>query len=471
MKKNKILIIAAMAATLCGCDSMLDIDDPSSSMPAETTFNTLEGIKAAETGLYSQNFLNNRLYYSYIDQYFPMYADEMTHSNLSYSEYYANSYDASTDMAQYFWQYAYQSIYQSNDFLIRIDGTTLIDDATLKAYEGEAMWFRAYDYMFLVNAYGDVPLVMSNNYEETGTMARTPKAEVWAQIVSDLTTARDYLHGFSNGKTRITEYAATALLARAYLYQEQWQQAVTEASRLIPSDDGGQGEGGFQLDDVDKVFKSSSTEAISQSDCEGFYGTGTYIGYTPIGNYILPSSRSVSYRLTSGLVNALKSEEGDKRMNWIDSMTLSGNTYYYPYKYKYNTTPNSESDYEYYVFLRLGEMYLIRAEANAHLGNTAAAVRDLNIIRNRAGLPALSTSLSQSQVLSAVETERRKELFCEQGHRWFDLNRTGRADAVYSALDYKTGWESYKSLLPIPELEIEKNEALTQNPGYGTINE
>ena len=90
---------------------------------------------------------------------------------------------------------------------------------------------------------------------------------------------------------------------------------------------------------------------------------------------------------------------------------------------------------------------------------------DTNAIRSRAKVAPVEATTT-AEVLTLVEDERRKELFIEgQAHRWFDLKRTSRADAVYSKLDYKK-WESHKILLPIPETQILRNLALTQNPGY-----
>ena len=92
---------------------------------------------------------------------------------------------------------------------------------------------------------------------------------------------------------------------------------------------------------------------------------------------------------------------------------------------------------------------------------------NINKIRERAGLSSYDGDKSQNGLLLEIEEQRRKEFFFELGHRWFDLNRTGRADAVYSQTSYKkVNWESYKSLLPIPEQQIGRNRNLTQNPGY-----
>jgi hypothetical protein len=114
--------------------------------------------------------------------------------------------------------------------------------------------------------------------------------------------------------------------------------------------------------------------------------------------------------------------------------------------------------------LRLAELFLIRAEANAQLNNVSNAVDDLNVLRTRAGLDLLPNSLSQQDCLNAVYQERRVELFAEWGHRWFDLKRTGQADAVLGTM--KPAWKSSAVLYPIPFGEIQLNPLLTQNAGY-----
>jgi hypothetical protein len=116
-----------------------------------------------------------------------------------------------------------------------------------------------------------------------------------------------------------------------------------------------------------------------------------------------------------------------------------------------------------YAWFRLGEMYLIRAEAENNLGQTAAAIADINVIRARAGAPLLAAGLSQAQVSDAVLNERLYELTAE-GKRRQDLVRFGRfTSGTWYA---KTTNAPYKVLFPIPQTQIETNPMLDQNPGY-----
>ena len=132
------------------------------------------------------------------------------------------------------WTKLYESIYISNDFLIHVEGSTVIPQKELDIYQGEALFFRALDYFYLVNLFGDVPLLTTSDVSVTSAAGRTPKAEVYQQIITDLQNAQRMLQGSTNGNTRITVDAATALLARVYLYLEQWDKAIAEANRILP---------------------------------------------------------------------------------------------------------------------------------------------------------------------------------------------------------------------------------------------
>jgi hypothetical protein len=114
--------------------------------------------------------------------------------------------------------------------------------------------------------------------------------------------------------------------------------------------------------------------------------------------------------------------------------------------------------------LRLAEKYLIRAEARARIGtNLSGALSDLNAIQTRAGA-TLTTASDAAILISDIALENRKEFFCEQAYRWYNLKRTGEADAVLGAI--KTSYTPKSKLLPIPQSAIDANYNLTQNPGY-----
>lgn len=114
------------------------------------------------------------------------------------------------------------------------------------------------------------------------------------------------------------------------------------------------------------------------------------------------------------------------------------------------------------TLLRLDEQYLIRAEARAQQNKVKEALNDLNLIRKRAGLLELNL-IDKNSLLSAIEHERRVELFCEWGHRFFDLKRNGHLDYLSGV---KPNWKKTSEVLPIPQYELLNNSNLIQNPGY-----
>jgi hypothetical protein len=210
----------------------------------------------------------------------------------------------------------------------------------------------------------------------------------------------------------------------------------------------------FALTSLDSVFLKNSREAIWQ-----FLPLAANQN-TSEGNIFILTSTPANSALRGEFLNAF--ESGDNRKaKWVGSITTGGNTYYYPYKYKIKT--GSSPLKEYSMVLRLGEQYLIRAEARAQQNNISGAQNDLNVIRGRAGLNN-TTATDKASLLLAIENERRIELFSEWGHRWFDLRRTGRIDAMLASI--KTGWQTTDALLPIPQSEILVNPNMTQNPGY-----
>lgn len=161
-------------------------------------------------------------------------------------------------------------------------------------------------------------------------------------------------------------------------------------------------------------------------------------------------------------------EAGDTRLtNWARLSTTASPavTYYFPNKYKSNVNGN-----EFVVVLRLAEQYLIRAEARAQqnkLTGTGSAITDLNTVRTRAGL-AGSPAVTQADVLSAIQKERRTELFTEFGFRFIDLKRTGKIDEVMNVNAPLKGavWNSQKQVWPIPTADMLIDGNLKQNPGY-----
>jgi hypothetical protein len=279
-------------------------------------------------------------------------------------------------------------------------------------------------------------------------VGRTPKALVYDQIIADLKEAKSLLsddYSFSsNQRVRVNKGAAIALLARVYLYVEDWTNAEGESTTVINNTSL------YSLEpDLTKVFRASSREAIFQFWSQQYPNDfGTF--------RIHPIRGPLNGALNSQFATSF--ETGDQRaLVWIANIPFAGNTYYGVRKYQSFAIPPDD----YSTVLRLSELYLIRGEARAQLNKLPAAASDINMIRNRAGLANIA-SVNQADLLNDVMRERQSELFTEWAHRWFDLKRTGRADLVMGAI--KHDWNSEDELYPIPESQLTIDPAMTQNP-------
>jgi hypothetical protein len=359
------------------------------------------------------------------------------------------------------WSSNYQAMYQVNDVLNGITNNTKLSASFVKQVTGEMEVVRAFYYFNMVNLFGGMPLVTSTDYVANAQLPRASASAVYVQILADLTDAVKKLPAAypSSGHIRPNLYTALALLAKVHLYQGQWLAAYHEADSVIT-------QGGFSLEtNLNNVFLDGSQEAIWQVPIES-----SYSGSAEASNFLPYSSgQTPTFVVTDSLLNQF--EPGDQRLaNWLGTSIVpvsstQNDTLYYPAKYKDQQPTNPATDY---MMLRLGEMYLIRAEAAAELNNLSGAVADVNVIRVRAGLAAVNPT-TQTSVLAAVRKERRTELCFEWGNRWFDLNRT-ISDTKYpmsgNITKVLTGWQAYDALYPIPQTQIQLNSHLIQNPGY-----
>jgi hypothetical protein len=448
-----------------GCQKLLDIKPPKNELPSEVIFNSVESARGALSGAYSQ-LSGSQSYSLNLTLADALAADEL-HS-LSGSARYAalenNTYEPqSSSYTSDIWTDSYTSIYSFNSIIERLTNNTAVGETAARQMRSEALAMRAYCYMQLVSHFGDVPLVVSTNVNVTALLPRSSVAAVYTQIIQDLTEAKAGLseayvsNSGVSGRSQVNRSAATALLARAYLATGNAQGAVSNATEVINHTDM---YGLLPGNQLNNVFLAGSREAIFQlgsalNETSGYTNEGQEF-VSGIYTFALP------YTLTDALLNSF--EPGDlRRSAWVRDVTLDGVNASESFKYE-----NSDNDdavasgrNEAPTVIRLAEMYLLRAEANAALGNAAAALTDVNIIRSRAGLPALASGVNLNL---AIEHERRIELFCERGDRWLSLKRTGRINAVLGAA--KPTWQSFAQLFPIPQTAIDANPNLTQNQGY-----
>ncbi|MBB5644610.1 RagB/SusD family nutrient uptake outer membrane protein [Pedobacter cryoconitis] len=474
---NSYTLIFALMLMCVSCKDMIAIPDPINTITTDKVFDNDNQANSAMTGTYSQ-LINAEGGISFgsgsITLLGSMGADELRISAIVPSPYYINKIPTDDGDTRQLWIGAYRNIYNANAVIEGISASTspkLHTEFRIKL-TAEAKFLRAYSYFYLVNLFGDVPMALSADFNQTSKMSRTPKAEVYAQIIKDLQDAKANLAGdFSGSKLgeriRANKWAATAMLARVYLFTGDYANAAAAATEVINQT------ALFELkSDLTEVFLMNNKEAIwqlQQSNLIAPHGNATPEGYAFKAHPSIIPGEYIGYRLTDELVGEF--EDQDKRKtSWLVPVTNAGTTTYYVDKYKIgfgNSAVNGPIT-EYYTMLRLAEQYLIRAEALT-LGNSQLdlAIADLNVIRARAGVTALPLGLSKPEIVRAIEKERRTEFFAEWGHRWLDLKRTGRAHDVLSTIPVKQPWAGdYQLLYPIPVIEIQTNNNLTQNPGY-----
>ncbi|WP_443938526.1 RagB/SusD family nutrient uptake outer membrane protein [Pedobacter sp. MW01-1-1] len=439
--------------SVSSCKKFVELGAPPTQVLFEDAFKTDATAQSVVLGLYTtasagtNAFLTNVLFYPGIS------SDDLQYNgaDAAIQEFSKNSLAITNLNVGNIWYYPYQLVKNANNAISGITASTTLTPSLKSQLLGEAKFMRAFVYFELVNLYGDIPMPLKDDYSafENAALPRSSVAAVYAQITTDLIDAQNLLPTAYVGtfKGRVNKYAATALLARVYLYQKKYAEAEAQATTVI-------GSTVYGMPAPDAAFINTSSEIIWQ--------IGNATGLSVSGAAFITAATVVpTYTLSDGMYASFENTSDLRRTNWTVTKTISGKNYYGITKYKVGSGTGNE----YNVALRLAEQYLIRAEARAQQNNLSGAKTDLDAVRLRAGLGGVSATLTQPQTLTAVEQERKVEFFGEWGFRWFDLKRTNRADAVLGALR-PTTWKSTAVLFPIPQAQILANTALTQNTGY-----
>lgn len=439
--RHRYLALLAVAATFAACDSALTTD-PTASIDAGEALTTARGVELALTGAY-RSFQTTALYNQEVTVTPEMYADNLDFTGTFQTHQEVNQRDIRPDNVgiRDMWANSYAGINRANNVLDAIPHVGDLSGAQATRFRGEALFIRGLHYFNLVRYFGGVPLVLEpSRGVDAAEVARASEAQVYGRIEEDLEEAVDLLPaGRVHG--RATAMAARALLAKVYLEQGKWADARDMATALIESPL-------FSLpDDYRSVFETkNSAESIFELQYSINNSNALAYWYFP---QELGGRRG--HAPTTSLYNAFP--EGDARRDAQIGFLGDGTIY----GYKFHRIATNDDNV---IVLRLAEMYLVRAEANARLGADAAVVRaDVDVVRDRAGLGPLPTSVAgEEDLISAILLERRLELAME-GHRFFDLRRTGRAMNVL-------GIPQERLLFPIPQAELDVNRLLDPNPGY-----
>lgn len=436
--------------SLNSCESYLEPELSPDKIFNEDVFSNETTTTAALYGIYADYMLNTEptaISNGGLSVFGGLCSDELFDFSLQYAPYNKNEVPVNDFGAVYtFWSSSYKLIYSANAILEGVQKSNL-KESFKNQVMGEAYFVRAFNHFYLQQIYGNIPIINTTDYTVNVTKRQAAPEEVFSFVLEDLKKAESLLTDQypTADKLRPNNHVVQALMARVYLYHQEWANARDNATAVI--------NGGYQIEpDLTKVFAKSSSETlwelmpsnrISFSVNEAFW-------FTPGGQ--------PNYTLTDAFFSTI--ESGDKRRNqWVHSVEYLGKTYYYPNKYDPDGGQNS-------VVFRLSEQYLIRAEAYAELSNLTDAKNDLNKIRTLHGnLGEYSGPDTKNGILDAILQERKAEYFGEWGHRWFDLKRTGKIDEVLKALKPAT-WQSTDVLWPIDVKELQVNSFLVQNKGY-----
>lgn len=383
------------------------------------------------------------------------------------------------------WGWMFAGVNRANYILEFKDKT---DFAGKDVVIAEATFLRAYYYFELVKWFGDVPLAVDQRllFGDQNVAERTPKNEVFAQIEQDLILAIANLPATQADIGRVTKGAAQALLGKAYLFQDKFQESASVLEEVINS-------GAYDLlTDYATMFENDNENNIESvfevqyTDIEGA-GFGCLqcsegnvaVGFNGIRNYSGPLFESgFSFNIpTQEVFDAFESGDTRRDVAILDINAWAGansdvsfvegfeHTGYYNRKYiarqgDLNTGDANLTNPNNYRSIRFADVLLMAAEAN-NRGNIddVKAQTYLNRVRNRALLG--NVAATGAALTAAIYQERKVELVGE-GHHFFDLVRTGRAAQEIEG--FQTGKHE---LFPIPSIEIElAGNRWTQNPGY-----
>ena len=484
---NWILAIAFLALSGCS-DDFVYVDSPDEN--SETYFNTPEEYDLALVGAYDllqSTYLNVMLGEIASDNTLAggesatdvpgiQEIDDMVHTPVN-------------QQLRDIWSWMFAGVNRANYILEFQDK---IDFEGKNEIIAQARFLRAYYYFELVKWFGDVPLAIDKRIQfgEQFGIPRTPKSEVYALIEQDLMFASANLPATQAQEGRITSGAAQALLGKAYLYQNKFAEAASAFEPVI--------NGPYSLvDDYNSIFEpegENNAESIFEVQYTDKEGAGfgclqcsegnVAVGFNGVRNISYPPNfeggfdSGFSFNVpVQEVVDLYSANDIRKDVAILDieaHAAETGATYATGYEHtgyfnrKYiarrgdlNTGDANLTNPNNYRAIRLADVLLMAAEANYKKPSSDEdkARTYLNLVRERAGLDEVS--LSGSSLLNQIYEDRRLELVGE-GHRFFDLVRTGRAAEAIDG--FQTGKHE---LFPIPSIEIELTGNIwEQNPGY-----
>jgi tetratricopeptide (TPR) repeat protein len=367
-----------------------------------------------------------------------------------------------TEVGNFYYR-GYRAINQANNIIDKVPALKDATAAQKNLYLGQAYFIRGLASFDLNRLFGGVPgvvgtmgvpivLTPSVKIDESSFPTRPTLQAAYDQIESDLLKALELLpETYGDNRSQAVKGTSRALLSRFYMYEKKFDQTLKYAD-LVIADTKYVLQATFSGIFDNKLTNESIFELnFSASDQSG------------IRNWYFPSANGGRGDLCAhlGYYNEAIADPKDSRGKLFGFDNTS--KIWYPTKYK--MAGNIDNIH----VIRIAEMYLNRAEAKAQLNDLTGALTDLNKVHQRAGCDAMVIA-GQANLLTAILQERKLE-FAEEGHRFFDLIRTGNGLTKLVAIDRKNGpnvalTTAGRQVFPIPSFEVNANANMVQNEAY-----
>lgn len=455
----KLIIFTACVSVILApisCEKWIETDFPNNQLPTELVFENEQTAEAALAGLYA-NLWSNSLLSGGVEGFGllgGLYTDDIstiyTPGINGVSDLFYNSQISNNSVVTNVWTNAYQHIYAANSIIEGVRNSKSLSSAVKDRITGEALFVRSMLYLYLQQIYGEIPYSDTTDYTVNSQLSRMPENEFLTRIETDVSEAANLLSGTYRNAERIypNRYAALLVLAKIKMLLNKNNEAEVLLQTIVQAP-----VYSFQ-NDITKVFQKTGGHIIWQLKPGN---TNEATKEAILYNF---TAAPLSFMTNMNLVNQFSNTDLRKQQ-YITAVPFQTQTNYKISKYR-NLAGNNSNEYS--VVMRLEEVQYLLAEVLIQQGKVSEAIPFINRTRVRAGLSVLPGTLSASAAMDELRNEKRKELFSEQGIRFFDLKRSGLLNQLTTV---KPNWKPFHAKWPLPAKELLLNPKLNpQNEGY-----
>lgn len=488
MKQNIIKIFAIipmLSFMLASCDNYLDLK-PKDSLIQQDFWKNKEQVASALAGCYASMNQNN--YTDRVLKWGELRGDMLSPFSTGNNEINMMKNNILSTNGLVNWSTFYQTINYCNLVLKFADEAQANDlsftKQELDTYKAEALTIRSLTYLILVKNFKEVPLVLEATADSDTDfyVDKNTEQEVLTQLTSDLEFAVEGLNlSYSDpryDKGRMTKGAALAILADAYLWNEQYEDCIDVCTRINELNKYILVDGSEWFNSI--FFEGNSEEAIFELQFDYTGATATTVQNAFY--YAAPDFKA--FDGIRELYHADGANDVRGRMATFDTENLL-NVFKYTGVDATGVYRGNSQFYNNFIFYRYADVMLMEAEAyilSSERQNLQKAYDLMNAVHQRATSGIIDPQINEQFLLEALLLERQKE-FAFEGKRWYDLlrfakrNNFERQDLIFNVVDYKAGAEDYEQILsyftdpesyylPIYEAELDRNVNLVQNPYY-----